>query len=1107
MILWVYGTNATRFRASYTDIAKQLRLKGLNDPQDDPLDVLRRWLQSEESGRWFMILDNVDDRSFVTPNPESEDTSKNEFSIPEFLPQRENSVVLLTSRDGEAALDLINQDSRFKVTVQSMNKEDTRLLLDKKLPKSNAKEEDKECLIEKLDSIPLAITQAAAYLHKKTRVTLKQYLVLLDKSEHDPKSVLNIHGSDSRRDPKVTNAVFKTWQITLNVIKENHPDAAELLAVMSMFDRQGIPAFLFQNEHEAQESDSDGDESSEAVGDEDESEQDDDNDSVSSETSDPSDANSTASATSSVSSKFWFTEFEESIQILLSFCLLTEEENGSSFQMHRLVQLATTNWLGASESIQRHKDKAMRVLAKAYPDGDEFENWVTCRALEPHTEALLGSKYSTRKCRLARARLCEHKGSFLVQQGAFSKAEKLLTVAVQELTELLGEDHEHSLWPTMRLGVLYLRQSRYEMAEKHNLKYLAIAEDTYGKNDELSLAFHHTLNNIYIDQGHYEKAVEGCEKLLAMTTQVLGEHHRDTGLDSSNLARVYVELERSKEAIDILLPLSERRIKNYGKEHPDTMNVLQELARAYKMQGRLQEAEELELDILQVSEKSLGGEHPDTLLSKTNLAATIFLQGRLPEAEMLEIGVLRSRTRIHGEAHVETLLAMSNLSDTYKKQGKYSEAIPLRIKAVRLSEKVLKSTHPKTKKRTRWLQEDLSKLHAKGDQESQDLIIQAQEQMEAAIEISHSTCLAKCLYHVYFLRCLQLKNSKDQTSSAEDQEVVKTDMEKLVVSALRLFVEDDYPNGEQRRNVGKVLALAGRERDASTFFERIIVQVQATSEQLEGHGSHSSDGSGYDSEDIEKSNEDLDGEVDDKVDTGYKEGDEEEQVVRDDEVEVGTTGNGTAVGSEGDLHEGTVETEKPQTALSEVERELAWQDRCTPSGEVGHHAGIDGSGSDDFKVTLSEEQEKYADRPTNLGSEDGIESIKLASEQDIKQDNEIAEESEEEDDDGTEAIQRKAGIWDDNSWCAGCEDPMGPLQTRHFCLECDYTDLCQNCFDLFQQEGRLDSDEMKDCRCHSFLSAPRSEWYNLSWGEVSEDGTTFTEWVDNLLIELQSRDT
>ena len=169
-----------------------------------------------------------------------------------------------------------------------MAQDDALDLLRSKVRFEESLEEDAKALVHALEGIPLAITQAAAYIRTRERFDVSRYLNLFHESETNMAILLNNEDSmqDLRRDPSTRVPVITTWQITIDKIRESAPKSADLLALMSMFDHQEIPKALLDKGLDA-------------------------------------------------------LQFEEYIAPLMSYSLVREQTQKDDFGMHRLVQLAT----------------------------------------------------------------------------------------------------------------------------------------------------------------------------------------------------------------------------------------------------------------------------------------------------------------------------------------------------------------------------------------------------------------------------------------------------------------------------------------------------------------------------------------------------------------------------------------------------------------------------------------------------------------------------------------------------------------------------------------------------------------------------------------------
>ena len=60
-MFWVNGNSYTRFQQDYMQIATAANIPGIGDAKAYILRLSHEWLQSNESGRWIMVLDCVDD--------------------------------------------------------------------------------------------------------------------------------------------------------------------------------------------------------------------------------------------------------------------------------------------------------------------------------------------------------------------------------------------------------------------------------------------------------------------------------------------------------------------------------------------------------------------------------------------------------------------------------------------------------------------------------------------------------------------------------------------------------------------------------------------------------------------------------------------------------------------------------------------------------------------------------------------------------------------------------------------------------------------------------------------------------------------------------------
>ncbi|KAI8715206.1 hypothetical protein NCS52_01027800 [Fusarium sp. LHS14.1] len=258
-VFWVHASSKPRFEEAYRSIAQRLELPRRNDPNIDVLGLVRDWLQTEEAGSWLMVLDNVDDVNLSHPStnasgnraanqPTGENTiaKSDQRPLAAYLPKCHGGTILVTSRSMDAAEKLTGSQKAI-YRISTMDDAQGLHLFRNKLNGDFDRDAAAD-LLRALDCIPLAITQAAAYINRRApRVSVKTYLDTFQESDKKKGSLLNRGAGDLRRNETVSNSVVTTWQVTFEQIRRERPSAAKLLSFISFFNPQGIPEFVLHD--------------------------------------------------------------------------------------------------------------------------------------------------------------------------------------------------------------------------------------------------------------------------------------------------------------------------------------------------------------------------------------------------------------------------------------------------------------------------------------------------------------------------------------------------------------------------------------------------------------------------------------------------------------------------------------------------------------------------------------------------------------------------------------------------------------------------------------------------------------------------------------------
>ncbi|KAF1975419.1 putative kinesin [Bimuria novae-zelandiae CBS 107.79] len=549
-VFWVHASNADRFEQSYRDIADRIKIAGRRDPQANIFKLVHDWL-CDCKQRWLLVLDNVDDARFllsgqVDGNGQGQTTNTQVIQKPlrEYLPHCERGSILVTTRNEEAALKLVER--RDIVRVEPMDEAEGLALFKKKLgPQGN--NSDVAELAATLEYMPLAIVQAAAYiLQRGPRCSVAKYLDEYRKSERKRTSLLDYDEGHLRRDGQAKNSIIITWQISFEYIQQTRSSAADLLSLMSFFDRQGIPEDLLRPRTKRQEAQTNQTEKVEDNGD-----------------SDLEDDISQSSAGDD--------EFGDDVVVLRNFYFISTDASGAVFEMHALVQLAMRKWLEANSKLERWQQQFVSNLRATFPTG-EYENWAACQALYTHAKAALEQQPKDESSIAEWATVLYRAAWFATRIGNITDAEMLATKAMNARKKVLGQEHEDTLWSIAMVADAYSLGGRWDEAEK-----LRKQHGQSGVDLPESRAV--GCSRRAVCARRWDAAEELFVQVMETRKKKLGADHPDTLTSMANLAFTWKAQARSAEAIALMRQCVQQRQQVLKAGHPNlvsTLTVLEE---------------------------------------------------------------------------------------------------------------------------------------------------------------------------------------------------------------------------------------------------------------------------------------------------------------------------------------------------------------------------------------------------------------------------------------------------------------------------------------------------------------------------------------------------
>jgi tetratricopeptide (TPR) repeat protein len=512
------GTQA-RFEQGYRRIAEATKMHGWDDPKADVLRLVRSWLCNESNGRWVMVVDNADDADvFFTPPLGAQAASAARLSqaaelLSDFLPQSPSGSIVVTSRSRDVAFRLTGSyDTIFE--VRPMEERNALALLQKKLLRvgADADAEKARELVQALDRMPLAITQAAAYIVQRSpRTSVARYLDDIRRSDRDRARLLKKDVGDSRRDGRASNSIIATWQISFEHIRQEVPAAARLLSLMSLFDRQGIPESLLHDQYAADEDKVDDEEG---------------------------------------------TDFDDDINTLVSYSLVEMSgADGSEFEMHRLVQYSTKKWLELSGELEGWKERYVALMDRSYPVG-EHANWKVCQALFPHAQAAAGSRPGNAGVKALEAwvSLLYKAAWYANDMGQYEAAREMNQSALEARKKVLGREHPDTLMSMNNLASVLDSQGKHEEAEAMHRQTLAMREKALGREHPSTLTSVYCLAYLLAKQHMFEESLNLYQRACKGYSKVLGEHHPTTRACRQHCSEVLESQEQSPVVFSAAAP-------------------------------------------------------------------------------------------------------------------------------------------------------------------------------------------------------------------------------------------------------------------------------------------------------------------------------------------------------------------------------------------------------------------------------------------------------------------------------------------------------------------------------------------------------------------------
>lgn len=612
-------------------------MPGWDDPEESILELVCEWLSTTKSS-YLLVVDNADNIEHWWPGKYKSGGSLDDPSnnLSRYLPVRsENGQVLITTRDNRVASKLAKEGK--PIILQPMSHEEAKLLFLSKLGRdeTNFIEAEVHGLLEELDHLPLAMSQAAAFIEEND-ISIADYITAVTSEKAAvAEEFLHEELDDSRRDEESVNSVFRTWKLSYDQIKQQKPRAADLLSLLAMLDRQSVPKFLLK-----------------------------------------------------------MPEVTTSLGVLQSFNLVTTRAGSQSFQLHRLVQRFVQLSLQRDNAAQKWQETALACVCRDYPTEIGVAEWPICDALAPHVHVILDYTYKTAEARLNLAYLLCWAADFDIERGLYIQALKRAETSLHIFRELVPERDERLAAATWLYGRLryYQAQSASDMDAAAGLLQKALCISEYPSLNFAESAFE--LAHLYYDQCNRDKCLEMGKASFECWDKLEGSSSVRTLDNMHDYALELAMLGHEKEGIATWQEIVERCPASDASENTKTVYMNRSMAGIAEFQGDAAMAEIFYAKLIILGKAIYHPEHIHVFDYRLTHAEQIMLQGKLEEAMSLSKAILADCNNI-SEWRIRAS-CLQTIAACYRLRACYSEEQTYRLRILELHQKHLGRDHKET---------------------------------------------------------------------------------------------------------------------------------------------------------------------------------------------------------------------------------------------------------------------------------------------------------------------------------------------------------------------------------------------------------------------------
>ncbi|EPS42862.1 hypothetical protein H072_3143 [Dactylellina haptotyla CBS 200.50] len=684
-VFWTEGSTNELFKNSLLSIGEKVNI--LTGASRDP-NIVRDWLNSEESGPWLLIVDNAQSlrRTMANGDHKGPIAAEAELDdIEDFLPTNRGTIILTTS-DREIMESL--EDGWQEIDITSMQPDEATDLLFKlgtSLP--NLVRSEVSTLVADLGHFPIAIVQAVAnmkYLSKSVKKYAQELQEQMEKhtSTNDSlEHLLTKRGSGLKpRKEQHQQSLLETWDISYRPLAEANQSAASLLQVFSLLSSSPIARKFLHPE---------------------------------------------------LLSRIGFTseqQIDQALAMLCSFAFtsVSGEDEDRVYQVHRLVILWSRSKITDHENIA---NITFDLIRECFPQGSQntLRERQEGAIILSHARSI--ESYCTANPKVEQDKVMNLKrkiGRYYARTGSPLEAETHMKACIAYHSNKDTEDSQKELATCHTiLGTSLQFQAKFEEAIQNYDIAFSLRSKVFGPDHQSTMDILGDKADSLYSLGRLKEALESY---LATYTCIKASDSGGARLAHilNGMANVYKNIGDAENARKCFSEGYQAAIKAHGYEHPTTWTLMnglvgllddlqdheaQEEAKAIfidavrniaqKHKLELEESQQ-DIDLTEAQEKVfpivkrlLGEKHTSTIGYMDYLATCLRNDGNLEKALSWYQDAYNLSVEVCGPENLATLDVAHNLSTVCLELGKLEMAAEYLKLSINGSLKLLRPTHPK----------------------------------------------------------------------------------------------------------------------------------------------------------------------------------------------------------------------------------------------------------------------------------------------------------------------------------------------------------------------------------------------------------------------------